>query len=70
MNVENHFNYIENLNTLNNELTTILRSEFAYISNDMYNNLFGNLFDVVNTWKKIIQIIFMIILRILYLQKS
>lgn len=52
MNVENHFNYIENLNTLNNELTTILRSEFAYISNDMYNNLFGNLFDVVNTWKK------------------
>ena len=24
MNVENHFNYIENLNTLNNELTTIL----------------------------------------------
>ena len=65
MNVENHFNYIENLNKLNNELTTILRSEFAYISNDMYNNLFGNLFDVVNTWKKIIQIIFMIILRIL-----
>ncbi|MDU1625834.1 MAG: hypothetical protein E6855_11505, partial [Staphylococcus epidermidis] len=52
MNVENHFNYIENLNTLNNELTTILRSEFAHISNDMYNNLFGNLFDVVNTWKK------------------
>ena len=52
INVENHFNYIENLNTLNNELTTILRSEFAYISNDMYNNLFGNLFDVVNTWKK------------------
>lgn len=52
MNVENHFNYIENLNTLNNELTIILRSEFAHISNDMYNNLFSNLFDVVNTWKK------------------
>ncbi|MBI5975006.1 hypothetical protein [Staphylococcus canis] len=52
INVKNHFNYIENLNTLNNELTTILRSEFAHISNDMYNNLFGNLFDVVNTWKK------------------
>ncbi|MFI3132850.1 hypothetical protein QRX48_01930, partial [Staphylococcus warneri] len=52
MNVENHFDYIENLNTLNNELTTILKSEFAHISNDMYNNLFSNLFDVVNTWKK------------------
>ena len=63
--MENHFNYIENLNTLNNELTIILRSEFAHISNDMYNNLFSNLFNVVNTWKKIIQIIFMIILRIL-----
>lgn len=25
MNVENHFDYIENLNTLNNELTTILK---------------------------------------------
>ncbi|MDS3883569.1 hypothetical protein RJB71_11265 [Staphylococcus hominis] len=52
INVKSHFEYIENLNILNTELTALLGSDFAYVPNNMYNELFIKLFKVVNEWKE------------------